>query len=158
MIEARFNHVNLIARDWRALADFYTRVLGCEFAPPERDYRGPEFAAGVGVPSGALRGAHLRLPGLGPDGPTIEIYEYAEGPAAEPTAANRPGWRHIAFDVDDVRAARETFIAEGGTAVGTVVEAVLADGRGITWTYCADPEGNLVELRAWTSPVGPAVT
>jgi catechol 2,3-dioxygenase-like lactoylglutathione lyase family enzyme len=149
VIEARFNHVNVIARDWRRLADFYTRVFGCEFVPPERDYSGPVFAAGVGVPGGALRGVHLRLPGLGPDGPTIEIYEYASALPAQPTAANRPGWSHIAFDVDDVRAARETFIADGGSAVGEVVEAVLADGRGIVWAYIADPEGNIVELRSW---------
>jgi catechol-2,3-dioxygenase len=38
VIEARFGHVNLVARDWRRLADFYTRVLGCEFVPPERDW------------------------------------------------------------------------------------------------------------------------
>ena len=69
MIDARFNHVNVIARDWRSLADFYTRVFGCEFVPPERDYSGPVFAAGVGVPGGALRGVHLRLPGAGEGGP-----------------------------------------------------------------------------------------
>jgi catechol 2,3-dioxygenase-like lactoylglutathione lyase family enzyme len=150
VIDARFNHVNVIARDWRSLADFYTRVFGCEFVPPERDYSGPVFAAGVGVPGGALRGVHLRLPGAGEGGPTIEIYSYSEMLPAQPTAANRPGWNHVAFDVDDVRAARETVIAEGGSAVGEVVDAVLADGRGITWAYLADPEGNIVELRAWT--------
>lgn len=37
----RLGHLNIIADDWRALADFYTRVLGCVFVPPERDYSGP---------------------------------------------------------------------------------------------------------------------
>lgn len=76
MIEARFGHVNLIARDWRRLADFYTRVLGCECVPPERDMRGPIIEAGTGVPGAVVRGAHLRLPGLGGGGPTLEIFEY----------------------------------------------------------------------------------
>ena len=34
---ARFGHVNVIARDWRRLADFYAEVFGCELVPPERD-------------------------------------------------------------------------------------------------------------------------
>ncbi len=36
----RYVHTNLIARDWRLLAQFYTGVFGCEFVPPERDYAG----------------------------------------------------------------------------------------------------------------------
>jgi catechol 2,3-dioxygenase-like lactoylglutathione lyase family enzyme len=37
VIDARFGHVNLIARDWRSLADFYVRLFGCEAVPPEHD-------------------------------------------------------------------------------------------------------------------------
>ncbi|HEV8488999.1 MAG TPA: hypothetical protein VGQ58_04365, partial [Candidatus Limnocylindrales bacterium] len=91
MIDARFGHVNVVARDWGALAAFYERIFGCVPVPPERDYSGPELAAGTGVPHAALRGVHLRLPGHGPDGPTIEIYEYFEELPGLPTAANRPG-------------------------------------------------------------------
>ena len=150
MIEARFGHVNVIARDWRRLADFYTRVFGCTFVPPERDYRGPELSAGTGVANAALRGAHLRLPGLGPDGPTLEIYEYDPSLDALPTAANRPGFAHIAFVVPDVVAARPLVLAEGGGAVGEVVTLRTADGRRVTWTYVTDPEGNIIELQSWS--------
>ena len=155
MIEARFGHVNLVARDWRRLAEFYTRVLGCVLVPPERDLRGPALEAGTGVPGAALRGAHLRLPGLGPDGPTLEIFQYATGPAALPTAANRPGFGHIAFVVPDVAAARLTFLSEGGQAVGDIVTTETADGRQVSWTYVADPEGNIVELQAWSGAEAP---
>ena len=150
MIDARFGHVNVIARDWRRLADFYTRVFGCTFVPPERDYRGPDLSAGTGVPNAALRGVHLRLPGLGPDGPTIEIYEYEPSLDALPTAANRPGFGHIAFVVPDVVAARPLVLAEGGTTVGDVVTLRTADGRRVTWTYVTDPEGNILELQSWS--------
>jgi catechol 2,3-dioxygenase-like lactoylglutathione lyase family enzyme len=153
VIDARFGHVNLIARDWRRLADFYTRVLGCEFVPPERDYRGPILEAGTGLPGAALRGAHLRLPGTGPDGPTLEIYQYEVEEPALPTAANRPGFGHIAFVVPDVAGARATFLAEGGRRVGDIVTAQTADGRQVTWAYVADPEGNIVELQAWSEVV-----
>ena len=150
MIDARFGHLNLIARDWRALADFYIRVFGCEIVPPERDYSGDELAAGTGVPGASLRGAHLRLPGHGPTGPTLEVYQYGSMPDGLPPAANRPGFQHIAFAVPSVAAARETVLAEGGAAVGSVVTLQAADGRFVTWAYVTDPEGNIVELQSWS--------
>ena len=148
--DARFGHVNLIARDWRSLADFYTNVFGCSFVPPERDYSGPDLAAGTGVPGAALRGAHLRLPGYGDGGPTLEIYQYASMPDGMPAAANRPGFQHIAFAVPSVDTARSAVLAAGGGAVGSVVTLQTADGRFVTWTYVTDPEGNLVELQSWS--------
>jgi catechol 2,3-dioxygenase-like lactoylglutathione lyase family enzyme len=150
MIDARFGHVNLIARDWRALVDFYTRLFGCELVPPERDYSGADLAAGTGVPGAALRGAHLRLPGHGPTGPTLEIYQYSSMPAALPPAANRPGFGHIAFGVPSVAAARDAVLAAGGGSVGSVVTLQTADGRFVTWAYVTDPEGNIVELQSWS--------
>lgn len=150
MIEARFGHVNIIARDWRRLADFYERVFGCTFVPPERDYRGPGLSAGSGVANAALRGAHLRLPGGGPDGPTLEIYQYDPSLEGQPTAANRPGFGHIAFGVPDVEAARAVVLEAGGMPVGEVVTLQTSDGRRVTWTYVADPEGNIVELQSWS--------
>lgn len=152
---ARFGHVNLIARDWRRLADFYIEVLGCELVPPERDLKGPILEAGTAVPGAAIRGAHLRLPGLGPDGPTLEIFQYAEHRwgRPEPTALDRFGFGHIAFAVPDVPAAREAFLAAGGGEVGEVVTTGTADGRRVTWTYLTDPEGNAIELQAWSDPV-----
>lgn len=151
MIDARFGHVNVIARDWRRLVDFYERVFGCEFVPPERDYKGPDLSAGTGVANAALRGAHLRLPGGGPTGPTLEIYQYDPSEAPLPTAANRPGFGHIAFVVPDVASAREVVLAEGGGVVGETVTLQTADGRRVTWIYVTDPEGNIVELQSWSN-------
>lgn len=157
MIDARFGHLNLIAADWRALAAFYTRVFGCELVPPERDYAGPELAAGTGVADAALTGAHLRLPDLGSSGPTLEIYQYTSMPPRSELAVNRPGFQHIAFVVPSVAAARETVLAEGGGAVGSVVTLQTADGRFVTWSYVTDPEDNVIELQSW-SDSAPEVT
>lgn len=157
MIDARFGHVNLIARDWRALAGFYVRLFGCELVPPERDYRGEDLAAGTGVPGAALRGAHLRLPGHGPAGPTLEIYQFETMPDALPPAANRPGFQHIAFGVPSVPEARAAVLAAGGRPIGSVVTLQTADGRFVTWTYVTDPEGNIIELQSW-SDTRPPVT
>ena len=150
MTDARFGHVNVIARDWRGLARFYERVFGCVFVPPERDYKGADLSAGTGVPDAALRGAHLRLPGGGPAGPTLEIYQYDPSLDSLPTAANRPGFGHIAFVVPDVATALDAVVAEGGGVVGETVTLQTADGRRVTWVYVTDPEGNIVELQSWS--------
>jgi catechol 2,3-dioxygenase-like lactoylglutathione lyase family enzyme len=147
----RFGHVNIVAADWRRLADFYVSVFGCELVPPERDYAGPNLERGTGVPGAALRGAHLRLPGHGADGPTLEIYQYAQAEDRVTTAANRAGFAHIAFAVDDVVSARGAVLAAGGGTVGEVVTLTTATGAQVTWCYVTDPEGNIVELQAWSS-------
>jgi catechol 2,3-dioxygenase-like lactoylglutathione lyase family enzyme len=147
---ARFGHVNIIASDWRRLARFYEDLFGCKAVPPERDYSGPDLERGTGVAGAALRGAHLRLPGHGPGGPTLEIYEYRESAERLPPAANRLGLGHLAFGVDDVAAARDAVAAAGGALVGEVVTLTTADGRQVTWCYVTDPEGNIVELQAWS--------
>jgi catechol 2,3-dioxygenase-like lactoylglutathione lyase family enzyme len=146
---ARYGHTNLIAKDWRALARFYESVLGCVPVPPERHYRGENLERGTGVSGAEVRGAHLRLPGHGPDGPTIEIFTYTTLADRPATAVNRPGFGHIAFMVDDVGAAREEVLAAGGRAIGEVVTLTAPDGARVTWTYVTDPEGNIIELQNW---------
>jgi predicted enzyme related to lactoylglutathione lyase len=144
---ARYLHTNLIAKDWRALAEFYRTVFGCVPVPPERDFSGPTLEAGTGVRGATLQGIHLRLPGNGVDGPTLEVFGYsrlADGPAP---AVNRPGFAHIAFAVASVEDARAQVLAAGGHPVGEVVTLTTADGARITWCYVSDPEGNIVELQ-----------
>jgi catechol 2,3-dioxygenase-like lactoylglutathione lyase family enzyme len=147
---ARFGHVNVTSRDWRRLAAFYGDLLGLEIVPPERDYSGLDLEAATAVAGAHLTGAHLRLPGHGPDGPTLEIYEYE---AVEPfagTRIDRAGWGHIAFQVPEVRAALAEVAAAGGGRVGEVVRLTTVDGRHVTWCYATDPDGNIIELQAWS--------
>lgn len=148
-IAARYGHTNLIARDWRTLAAFYERVFGCVPVLPERDLSGDAVSRGSGVPNATLRGVHLRLPGVGADGPTLEIFTYNTLEEKPPPAANRPGFGHIAFIVPDVAAAREIVLAEGGSEYGEIV-TTPAGTRTVTWTYVRDPEGNLLELQSWS--------
>ncbi len=147
--KARYVHTNLVARDWRAQARFYEQVFGCERLAPERDFAGPTLEAGTGLAGAQLQGAHLRLPGYGAEGPTLEIFSYAPALPALPHAINRPGWGHVAFEVDSVPSAREHVLTHGGSAVGEVVTFETADGRRVMWCYVTDPEGNVIELQSW---------
>jgi catechol 2,3-dioxygenase-like lactoylglutathione lyase family enzyme len=151
---ARFGHVNVTSPDWRRLAAFYTDVFGCEFVPPERNIRSADLDAATGLHDAHLTGAHLRLPGHGDAGPTIEIFSYEElSPYAGADVA-RAGWGHIAFQVADVPAAWQTVQQAGGGRVGEVITTRTADGRQVTWCYATDPDGNIIELQAWSAATG----
>jgi catechol 2,3-dioxygenase-like lactoylglutathione lyase family enzyme len=151
---AKYSHTNLIARDWRALARFYAEVLGCVPVPPERDYQGADLDRGTAVRGARLTGAHLRLPGRGPDGPTLEIYQYSILERAEHPRVNRPGFGHIAFEVESVGEAREEVLRAGGSPVGDIVTLTTATGARVTWCYVTDPEGNIIELQSWAKDAG----
>jgi len=146
---ARYVHISLVANDWKALASFYQRVFGCEVVPPERHLSGPTLEAGTGVVGARIDGVHLRLPGHGPAGPTLEVFSYSKTAEPVPALVNRPGFGHIAFEVESVEDARQEVLNEGGRAVGEVVTLTTADGRRVTWCYLTDPEGNIIELQSW---------
>jgi catechol 2,3-dioxygenase-like lactoylglutathione lyase family enzyme len=151
MIEgARYTHTNVIARDWRSLADFYTSVFGCTLVPPVRDYSGPTLEAGTGVPGSSLAGVHLRMPGVDAEnGPTLEIFGYSIALDAPRPAINRPGWGHLAFEVASVDDALAEVLAAGGGQVGEVITLTTATGARVTMCYVTDPEGNIIELQSW---------
>ena len=148
-INAKYVHTNIVAADWKRLAEFYIDVFGCTLVPPERDYKGRELEAGVNIPEVHLRGVHLRLPGWGENGPTLEIYSYNFLEEKPKTAVNRPGFTHIAFEVEDVEKARQKVLASGGDSVGEIVTLTTSVGSKVTWCYLTDPEGNIIELQKW---------
>lgn len=145
----RYAHTNLVARDWRRLAAFYCEVFGCEPAGSERDNRGPLFDALTGITGGSVRGRHLRLPGHGDGGPTLEIFQFDPNGSALPPALNRPGFAHIAFEVPDVEAKRREVIARGGRDYGEQVTLDIPGGGRLALIYVCDPDGNIIELQKW---------
>jgi predicted enzyme related to lactoylglutathione lyase len=148
-IEARFVHINIVARDWQRLARFYEQVFGCQPVPPERDLAGPWLEQATGIPGARIHGVHLRLPGHGQAGPTLEIFQYAQEEEGPRPAINRPGLAHIALAVADVQAARQAVLAAGGSALGEIVSAEIAGAGRVTFAYVSDPEGNFIELQRW---------
>ena len=147
----RYAHTNIIAADWRRLAEFYQRTFGCEPVPPERNQSGKWLEAGTGVRGAALQGVHLRLPGYGGTGPTLEIYSYRQMEEKPAAVANRKGFGHIAFVVDDVVQALDQIKSLGGRAIGRVTSTEVPGVGRLTFVYAADPENNILELQHWST-------
>ena len=149
-IHAKYVHTNLIAKDWKRLVRFYSDVFGCQPKGPERNMSGGWLDSVNAVPNAHLTGVHLRLPGYGDDGPTLEIFGYDQLIESELPAANRSGFAHIAFAVDNVDEALQAVIDAGGGAVGNIA-ATKVDGVGaLRVVYARDPEGNIIELQKWS--------
>ncbi|MEJ2701732.1 MAG: VOC family protein [Sedimentisphaerales bacterium] len=148
-MKAKYRHTNIVAKDWRKVAEFYERVFGSEPVPPERAAVGEWVEKCTGVPGAEVRGIHLRLPGYGDDGPTLEIFQYNIAEERPETAINRPGLAHLAFEVEDVEATRNEVLAAGGGCVGELITTGIRGAGTITLIYMTDPEGNIIELQKW---------
>ncbi|MGD9365960.1 MAG: VOC family protein [Desulfobacteraceae bacterium] len=145
----KYVHTNLIAKDWRRLSAFYQKVFGCAPIPPERNLSGWWLDKATGIEDAHIRGMHLRLPGYGPSGPTLEIFQYESAPEHPRLKPNTPGFAHLAFAVEDVAATARTVFAEGGQAVGELTHCKVARVGLLTFQYVADPEGNIIEIQHW---------
>ena len=145
----RYAHTNLIAKDWRCLAAFYQEIFGCLPIPPERDLNGEWLDKAIGIDDVHIRGIHLRLPGYGNEGPTLEIFQYGSMPEHSEVKPNSPGFSHIAFEVDDVAATAQAIFDRGGSAIGELTVREVPGVGLLTFQYVADPEGNIVEIQNW---------
>jgi predicted enzyme related to lactoylglutathione lyase len=146
----KYAHTNIISNDWNKLADFYITVFDCKPVPPKRDLEGEWLEKGTAVKNAKLQGMHLRLPGYEEKGPTLEIYSYGKMlEKSYPPAANRKGFGHLAFEVDDVKDILDKMIANGGAKLGAIVKKEIVGVGLLTFTYATDPEGNIIEIQSW---------
>ena len=51
--------------------------------------------------------------------------------------------------VEDVKTARDEFLAAGGSAYGELTVFETSGGEQVEMVYLRDPEGNIVELQRW---------
>ena len=148
--EVKYVHTNLIARDWRKLADFYITVFGCKPLYPERDLSGQWVDDLTKIKNVNLKGIHLRLPGYNENSPTLEIFEYnIKDENNTESKINNYGFGHLAFQVDDVAKFTENVIREGGKKYGEIICNIVAGVGLVTAVYVTDPEGNIIELQNW---------
>lgn len=144
-----YAHTNIITDNWKRLAEFYIKVFGCIPSGPERDLKGDWLSKGTGVENAEIKGIHLLLPGHGENGPTLEIFQYPENLEKPITAANRKGFGHIAFKVDDIRYYTQKVLDNGGSRVGDITEGTVSGAGPISFVYVGDPDGNIIELQKW---------
>ena len=149
-MEARFAHTNIVAANWRKLAQFYVDVFGCQFRPPERDLQGEWLDDLTSIENARIKGIHLLLPGFFERGPTLEIFEYNKKEKNTGKMINKEGLAHIAFAVDDVDACLKLLIEKGGSKIGEVVKTEIEGVGEINVVYAKDPEGNIVEILKWS--------
>ncbi len=145
------SHVNIVSRDPDRLAAFYVEVFGCVPSPPVRELEGDWLGRGMGFPGARVRAIHLRLPGGGDRGPTLEFFTLDGNVSENDRDVNRYGLMHIAFNVDDIRATFAQVLAAGGRKLGEITFADVAGVGRAEFVYTRDPEGNVVELQEWKS-------
>jgi catechol 2,3-dioxygenase-like lactoylglutathione lyase family enzyme len=157
------NHVALVCRDMDETIDFYTRVLGMRLVKT------------VELPAGG--GKHYFLDCGG--GATVAFFWFPDAPEPAPGVAMPPGlpdrasllsaigsMNHLAFDVDPaaIDGFRERLIAEGVEVTEVwnhddsewqLAPSPDAPGVYVRSVYFRDPNGILLELAAWTRPLGP---
>ncbi len=160
----KFVHTNIVSVNWKRLADFYVKTFDCKIVPPIRKQSGEWLERGTGLQNAKLEGAHLLLPGYGKNGPTLEIYQYANIESQKPLLPNKRGFGHIAFEVDDLEEVLRNLEMigyddleevlrnlemNGGQRFGKITKRVIDEVGEITFIYARDPEGNLIELQSW---------
>ena len=145
----KYAHTNLIAKDWKRLLTFYQEVLGCVPVPPERNLSVEWLDKATGISGAHITGVHLRLPGYGENGPTLELFQYDAMPEHPTVSPNTPGFSHIAFAVDDVAATAQAIFDLGGSSVGELTVREVPGVGLLTFQYVTDPEGNIIEIQNW---------
>ncbi|MBT4626416.1 MAG: VOC family protein [Rhodospirillales bacterium] len=133
----------MVARDTDSLADFYITIFGCEDRQPRRTMSGELVSKGNGVPNAEIYAAWLILPGV--DAPFLEIFQYKDFHDRPTPEVNQPGYGHISFEVEDIRATCAAVIEAGGMSLGEITDVGTPEAP-FVYVYVRDPEGNAVEL------------
>ncbi len=135
-----FVHVGLVVEDLDEMVRFLA-LLGLDCDEPSA-YSGEWIDRIIGLENAAVDVVMVRVP----DGSDVfEVVRFRSPPARpqDPApAANRPGLRHIAFTVDDVRGTVDRLRENGWETIGEIVDYEHV----YLLCYVRGPEGLIVEL------------
>ena len=135
-----FVHVGLVVEDLDETVRFLT-LLGFDCDEPGM-FRGEWIDRIIGLETVNVEVVMARVPG-GSDTFEVVRFHSPSASAQEPSpAANRPGLRHIAFTVDDVRGVVDRVREAGWETVGQIVDYENT----YLLCYVRGPEGLIVEL------------
>lgn len=145
-----YTHTNINTPDWRKLSAFYEKVFNMVLVPPLRDLHGTWYQQATGMKNAHVTGCHMRLPGYGDSGPTIEFFtwDYPDGTSAN--QINGGGMGHLAFAVDNVEEKVSEILSAGGSTYGRIVKSYYpSKNQTLTICYAKDPDGNCLEIQRW---------
>ena len=124
-----FHHMGVVCADMAATERFYSTHFGFRRARVIPLGDGDEI---IFLKSGAV---YLEL---------FRAKEVNPAPAATGTGPEYPGWRHLAFKVDDVDATLAAMGADARITAGPMGFDAFIAGWKSAWV--ADPDGNIVEI------------
>ena len=125
METTKFSYVQIGAKDYKALADFYVNAIGFTVSDDQSWLRGQE-------------GICLVAPGFSSDAPIFGFVPATEGSSAN---INDAGFAHTCFETTDVKGAVKRLMQYGGSVHSTMKKPEIHP-----CVYCKDPEGNVVEF------------
>lgn len=137
------HHTSYTVANLTRSLEFYVGLLGCEVLW-QRRIDNQYFRDIVDFPDCVVEAAHLRIPG---SEHVIELFEYVapEGVVAD-VRTNNVGSSHMAFLVDDLRAAYEELRTKGVVFRSPPVEITAGANKGAWGAYIEDPDGISMEL------------
>jgi len=134
-------HAGVVVEDLERALAFYCDVLG--FSVQRRmEEQGPFIDHLLGLTQARVITVKLALPA---GGAMIELLKY-EAPSADPRrplTVKTPGPTHVALTVENLEALVPKLLAAGASLVNPPRRS--PDGK-VMAVYCADPEGNYLEL------------
>jgi catechol 2,3-dioxygenase-like lactoylglutathione lyase family enzyme len=135
-----FVHVGLVVEDLDATVRFLT-LLGLDCGEPGV-FGGGWIGRIIGLEDVTVEVVMARVPGGGDVFEVVRFRSPSAGAQEPAPAANRPGLRHVALKVGDVRGVVERVRAAGWETVGEIVDY---EGTFLL-CYVRGPEGLIVEL------------
>ena len=135
-----FVHVGLVVEDLDETVRFL-ELLGLDCGRPGT-YAGEWIGRIIGLEDVTVELVIARLPDGSDVFEVVRFHSPAAGAQEAAAAANRPGLRHIAFKVDDVRGVVDRVRAAGWETVGEIVDYEDT----FRLCYVRGPEGLIVEL------------
>jgi catechol 2,3-dioxygenase-like lactoylglutathione lyase family enzyme len=136
-MDYRFHHLALVAANYDETVNWYKRHFGFTEA---KVWTLPEMLPGARMCYLQRGSLHLEIIG---DGTKVGHHTVADEPLQDYQIT---GFRHFAFEVDDVDAAVKSLADEGVPAFFPPADI---DVIGIRAALVRDPEGNTVELIQW---------
>jgi glyoxylase I family protein len=123
---ARMEHLGINVGDFEKSLVFYRDILGLKQL---ETVKYPDYSI-----------TYMELPDRG----RLELFDYCgRSPAALPVEDTRIGYRHIAFEVDDVAAWERRLREKGVKIVMATLDMPELGSRGL---LCEDPDGTVIEL------------